>query len=503
MARTKTEDGVAFPAEAYAYVPDPDQPSTWKLRLWETPQSKETARQVGMAIAALSTGGFRGNRVEIPRADLAAVKARIRAAWKKTHPEASEDELPAVLREGAGRQDAGQDGTQRLLEFTTSRGLNLHVDGQKAVISGVKVLGTESANGRTYRPEALAAAVKLYEAKPVNIDHLDGGRRSYRDRIGRLMNVRVGPDGIYADLAVNPKHPLAEQLLWDAEHAPENVGLSHDARGRTVVRDGRVIVEAIESVRSVDLVAEPATTRGLYEGVDDQDASSAVADPADQADDADDTPVEDPDRLPDDAFALVLPGGVKIRDRTFPLSKRWFPIHTPDAVKRSLQRIATNQRLSPQHRAIALERAKAAAQRFGIDPHFIVKEGRMAVDLSQLTLAELKEARPDLVAELQAAGEVEKQLVALKEEHDKVQAELARYQRREKLQKELAEAKLALEEIPNSLQEVLVEADDHRRKALIADLQKLHVSAPKPQSVRPENWQPAGSFEDRVRAWIA
>ncbi len=40
----KTENGMQFPAEAYAYVPDPDKPSTWKLRLWEDPEKKETPR---------------------------------------------------------------------------------------------------------------------------------------------------------------------------------------------------------------------------------------------------------------------------------------------------------------------------------------------------------------------------------------------------------------------------------------------------------------------------
>lgn len=31
----KTEDGKQYPAEAYLYMPDPEKPSTWKLRIWE------------------------------------------------------------------------------------------------------------------------------------------------------------------------------------------------------------------------------------------------------------------------------------------------------------------------------------------------------------------------------------------------------------------------------------------------------------------------------------
>ncbi len=94
---TKTEAGVEFPSAAYAYVPDAATPSTWKLRLWETPALKVTARQVGMAIAALGSG-FRGNKVEIPSNDLAAVKRKVLTAWRSTHPDAKSNEEPEVLK---------------------------------------------------------------------------------------------------------------------------------------------------------------------------------------------------------------------------------------------------------------------------------------------------------------------------------------------------------------------------------------------------------------------
>lgn len=93
-AAEKTEDGTSYPAAAFAYVPDPAQPSTWKLRLWESPDKKVTARQVGMAVAALGKG-FRGNRVQIPSKDLPAVKRKVRAAWKSVNPDS---ELPAALQ---------------------------------------------------------------------------------------------------------------------------------------------------------------------------------------------------------------------------------------------------------------------------------------------------------------------------------------------------------------------------------------------------------------------
>jgi len=95
-AEMKTEGGSKYPASAYAYVPDPKKPSTWKLRLWETPEKKETAAQVGRAIAAIGKG-FRGQKVQLPASAVKGVKAKIRAAWKRTNPDKKASDMPSVL----------------------------------------------------------------------------------------------------------------------------------------------------------------------------------------------------------------------------------------------------------------------------------------------------------------------------------------------------------------------------------------------------------------------
>lgn len=113
---TKREDDQDFPAEAFAYVPDPDRPSTWKLRLWDSLEEKVTAAQVGRALAALGPGGFRGNRVQIPAADLPAVRRKILAAWRTVHePDA---EVPEVLKQESFVPPKGvQEAAQRALEW--------------------------------------------------------------------------------------------------------------------------------------------------------------------------------------------------------------------------------------------------------------------------------------------------------------------------------------------------------------------------------------------------
>jgi hypothetical protein len=103
----------------------------------------------------------------------------------------------------------------------------------------------------------------------VNVNHPKGnpaGPRDYQDRIGTIRGVALRPgEGLFGDFHFNPKHALAEQLIWDAEHAPENVGFSHNVEARIGRRGDQVVVEAIVRVQSVDLVADPATTRGLFE----------------------------------------------------------------------------------------------------------------------------------------------------------------------------------------------------------------------------------------------
>jgi hypothetical protein len=158
---------------------------------------------------------------------------------------------------------------ETLLEFVDSRGTTPVIDREAGLIRGVKILGLESRNNRTYTAEALVDARALYEGVKVNVNHPRGnpaGPREYQDRIGVIRNVTVVAEaGLFGDLHFNPCHPLAGQLEWDARHAPENVGLSHNVLARTAKRGERTLVEAITRVISVDLVADPATTSGLFE----------------------------------------------------------------------------------------------------------------------------------------------------------------------------------------------------------------------------------------------
>lgn len=145
------------------------------------------------------------------------------------------------------------------------------VDRDGRVIRGVKIIGRISKNGREYTADALRKARGLYEGAGVFIDHeLTGGKtRTVNSRFGELRNVRFQDDALWGDLHYLASHPLAEMVLEVAERMPSKLGLSHAADGQTRNIGGKVIVEHIHSVQSVDVVATPATTGGLFESVSD------------------------------------------------------------------------------------------------------------------------------------------------------------------------------------------------------------------------------------------
>lgn len=99
----KTDNGIKFPKEAYLYVPESGKPSTWKLRIWETPETKITVAQLGRAAAAFSAGGFRGQKVELPSEEVSTIKKKLVSLYKKEG--IKKEEIPNHLFEEGGVGD--------------------------------------------------------------------------------------------------------------------------------------------------------------------------------------------------------------------------------------------------------------------------------------------------------------------------------------------------------------------------------------------------------------
>lgn len=96
---TKLKDGL--PRKAFAYAPSAD-PATWKLPIFDADGKVDEAR-LGPAAAALSEGGFRGQKADIPASAVASVKARVRQAYRKAGKKG--DDLPASVREASAEAD--------------------------------------------------------------------------------------------------------------------------------------------------------------------------------------------------------------------------------------------------------------------------------------------------------------------------------------------------------------------------------------------------------------
>jgi hypothetical protein len=123
----------------------------------------------------------------------------------------------------------------------------------------------------------------MYEGAKCNINHPErdkpGRDRLVADRFGIYHNYVVRGDGAYADLHYLKSHLLAEMVCEAAERMPEALGFSQNARTIQVPDEaGGVIHESIVRVRSVDLVADPATTSSIFES-----ENPNMADPNTQA----------------------------------------------------------------------------------------------------------------------------------------------------------------------------------------------------------------------------
>jgi hypothetical protein len=186
---------------------------------------------------------------------------------------------PIPGKSAGSRRDLaeGEDGrrTVRIVESIES---DCELDARRFAIRGVKLVGPKSYNRRDYPRSVLAAARSLYEKAAVFAGHANhpgsvpecvrkiGYGQGERPKIGVVCNVSMSESGsLIGDLALDPHSIYARAVMMEAMRSPGSFGLSHSVVGRiSRGESGRDIVEKITSVRSVDLVTDPATTSGLF-----------------------------------------------------------------------------------------------------------------------------------------------------------------------------------------------------------------------------------------------
>lgn len=253
---TKTEDGVEYPASAFAYVPDSDKPSEWKLRLWEDPEKKVTRFQLGRAAAALSPGGFRGQKVEIPREDLPAVKRKIRTEYRKLDVE--DEDIPKWVKESESRTF--------LIDYVSLSEATVSGKGIATIV--VIKPGLNSSKERYYSPETLKRdyslfeGVKMYADHPTAEDEKQRPERSIKDWVATLKNVKIDEKGqIIGEAVIVEPWMQAKLASLRDKNMLQEMGISINAVGtasRGEIEGVKTnVIERIIRVRSVDFVTEP------------------------------------------------------------------------------------------------------------------------------------------------------------------------------------------------------------------------------------------------------
>ncbi len=255
QAVMKTEDGLKFPAAAYAYVPDVESSSTWKLRLWEDLTKKVTRKQLGAAAAALSPGGFRGQKVAITAADLGAVKRKIRAEYRKLDVE--DEDIPRWVKEVETRE--------RILNYMPLT--EAKFDKGRATVVVIKA-GFNATEDRYYPVETLKRDYKVFEGMKMYADHPteeeDKARpeRSIKDWVATLTEVTCDENGVVTGIAdvIEPWMMQKLAALREKQMLSE-MGISINAIGHatkaTIEGKETLVIEELTACRSVDFVTEP------------------------------------------------------------------------------------------------------------------------------------------------------------------------------------------------------------------------------------------------------
>jgi cation transport regulator len=132
----KTDNGQKFGKAAYLIIGDPKSPSTWKVRVEETP-GHITVPQLGRAYAAL-TKGFRGNTVQAGSDAKTAALAKLKGL-NKTHGgewpgEQDQGDIPDWLAQG--KDPPGGD-----TELVQTNSVQLQWDGEKHETGVMRVSG--------------------------------------------------------------------------------------------------------------------------------------------------------------------------------------------------------------------------------------------------------------------------------------------------------------------------------------------------------------------------
>lgn len=150
------------------------------------------------------------------------------------------------------------------------------VDAESGMISGVSVITKGIAKGHDLIVDetTLAQVIKCGNAARNGIKVKVGHDSGVGEIVGRLTNFRADGDKVLADLELLATSPQRAFILELAAKNPESVGLSISFQGKPEQGANGVMMARCSSLRSVDLVDEPAANPdGLFEAAVDESAT--------------------------------------------------------------------------------------------------------------------------------------------------------------------------------------------------------------------------------------
>ena len=254
---TKTEDGEKFPADGFAYVPDADNPDTWKLRMTESIDKGVTKPQLNKIAASLSPGGYKGQKANIPESSRPDVMRRIRMGYRTLG--IGDDEMSQWVK-GAETREA-------VLTYTPLT--EAKFDKGRATVIVIKP-GFNATEDRYYPKEMLRRDFKVFEGMKMYADHPTEAEdkalpeRSIKNTgwVAVLKDVTCDEAGIVTGVAeiIEPWLMTKLATLRDKELLSE-MGISINAVGKatesTIDDKKTLVIEELVACRSVDFVTEP------------------------------------------------------------------------------------------------------------------------------------------------------------------------------------------------------------------------------------------------------
>ncbi len=181
-ALTKTEDGSQFSRSAYLFVGNPDEVSTWKLRI-EAEPGQVTKAQLGAAAAALSSGGFRGQRVSISSEDKAKAAKRLISEYRKL--DVADDDIPDHLWSTAGMKPAEKAG--RRLASTWIEKLRMAKDVIQELMGWAEYVDREEEVLPAFLVNDSGIAIKMVNGEPW---HTSWSSNAFEDRDGEIFSLK-------------------------------------------------------------------------------------------------------------------------------------------------------------------------------------------------------------------------------------------------------------------------------------------------------------------------